>query len=646
MKRGLTNLPVIILSILVIITLSVIIYFIWFQDILDLDNPNDLENVTRMDQIDDAVRHGVDQPFCSDECSARGLKRCFGNGYKICGNYEEDSCYEWSSLRRCSSEEECNAGICVEIGEEPSQEETIRYDFDEIEILSASTFNITKTNRENTWADNLKGNSDKLTVTYSILNLKKDGEIIINEEFLKVEGQNGEKKFLHNSKSYDYDNTGNKIQERVFFWSAKQLIGDYVVKDKTLPVYSASLIREFDESGNVYSTLFSFSDEGLTVDENAEIYDWEIVEEEEQIFQPSEILYDISEKTEKPDQYYCSYDLSRNKVTIIIKENGVYDAPDLINKFDEYFTAVKIHLDINNVGVKKFGGSTIEELDNFIETLVKDEYVGYIILIGADLPITTSEDNLRYLVDLHTINNIYSYVERENTNCIDVAISIVVAPQTKENQKEFVSSVFSNFIDYHKNIGINEFSEDILIIEWDNNLDSSIGGAIGDDYHPDNFIDYNTIYFYPTIYILNSDFNTIREEMKNKHLILKYHVHGSADSLGLGLVTGNDSDISIENIYNDIQEVLDFYETNGQISLFVDNTACYQNFISRGSSEFCCWPQVWLKTKVWSMFMINGDPYHHRFERWLYNEKVIGKALRKTYHNQNFIFGDILGTFP
>ena len=50
---------------------------------------------------------------CSDSCSTSGIKQCSGSGYKTCGNYDSDSCLEWSSITSCSSGQTCSNGQCV-----------------------------------------------------------------------------------------------------------------------------------------------------------------------------------------------------------------------------------------------------------------------------------------------------------------------------------------------------------------------------------------------------------------------------------------------------------------------------------------------------------------------------------------------------
>ncbi|MCU0653393.1 MAG: hypothetical protein MUD10_03995, partial [Candidatus Pacebacteria bacterium] len=50
---------------------------------------------------------------CTDECSISGKRECSGNGYRTCGNYDSDSCKEWSTVTNCASDETCSNGSCV-----------------------------------------------------------------------------------------------------------------------------------------------------------------------------------------------------------------------------------------------------------------------------------------------------------------------------------------------------------------------------------------------------------------------------------------------------------------------------------------------------------------------------------------------------
>jgi len=49
---------------------------------------------------------------CSRECSIIGIKECFENGYRTCGNYDSDSCSEWSVVTNCPVGQLCSGGNC------------------------------------------------------------------------------------------------------------------------------------------------------------------------------------------------------------------------------------------------------------------------------------------------------------------------------------------------------------------------------------------------------------------------------------------------------------------------------------------------------------------------------------------------------
>lgn len=50
---------------------------------------------------------------CTDECTPSDSKQCSGNGYQTCGNYDIDSCLEWSSVTSCPSGYTCSNGVCA-----------------------------------------------------------------------------------------------------------------------------------------------------------------------------------------------------------------------------------------------------------------------------------------------------------------------------------------------------------------------------------------------------------------------------------------------------------------------------------------------------------------------------------------------------
>jgi hypothetical protein len=67
---------------------------------------------TTGDVIADALKLVYSNETCSDECSP-AVKTCSSlNAYKTCGNYDADSCLEWSAITNCPANNTCSNGIC------------------------------------------------------------------------------------------------------------------------------------------------------------------------------------------------------------------------------------------------------------------------------------------------------------------------------------------------------------------------------------------------------------------------------------------------------------------------------------------------------------------------------------------------------
>jgi hypothetical protein len=49
---------------------------------------------------------------CQSECDQAYIRRCFGNGYQICGNYDQDQCLEWGGINLCVDDHACETGVC------------------------------------------------------------------------------------------------------------------------------------------------------------------------------------------------------------------------------------------------------------------------------------------------------------------------------------------------------------------------------------------------------------------------------------------------------------------------------------------------------------------------------------------------------
>ena len=61
-----------------------------------------------------ACSNGICSTICANECSLIGVKQCNSpTDFKTCGNYDSDSCLEWSSATSCFSGQSCSGvGVC------------------------------------------------------------------------------------------------------------------------------------------------------------------------------------------------------------------------------------------------------------------------------------------------------------------------------------------------------------------------------------------------------------------------------------------------------------------------------------------------------------------------------------------------------
>ena len=55
---------------------------------------------------------GACSGVCTDECTTPGATMCGGAGVVACGEFDADSCYEWSSTLACPEGETCSSGVC------------------------------------------------------------------------------------------------------------------------------------------------------------------------------------------------------------------------------------------------------------------------------------------------------------------------------------------------------------------------------------------------------------------------------------------------------------------------------------------------------------------------------------------------------
>ena len=160
----------------------------------------------------------------------------------------------------------------------------IEYDFDEVNVLYAVQFeagpethqarsgNVQQDewySADQTWLKDIISDSNpNITVLFGAVELKNEGQVLQKEEFIKISGEKGSRRFLLNSASYDYyEGTNNLMRVYTLFWSAKILKGNKVIKDFTKPTDSVIFMRKLLPSGeatNFYLFFFTGDQETTT----------------------------------------------------------------------------------------------------------------------------------------------------------------------------------------------------------------------------------------------------------------------------------------------------------------------------------------------------------------------------------------------
>lgn len=320
----------------------------------------------------------------------------------------------------------------------------------------------------------------------------------------------------------------------------------------------------------------------------------------------------------------CEPEPGKNKVAIVMAEGGIYDTNTVSSQILEYYTAVKKDLDIENTGIKKFDGTTIGELDEFIDKLYMEENIAYVVLIGDDLPVAnvTKDDysNLAAIYEkLECVNR-----ERCFNACNDLAVSYILPPvfYSSSEKADFVLQVLETYSSYH-----NDFTAISSTYQR-----SALFITAKEAESPFERSDYDL----PTTTVYNSEQEKVRNELKKKHIVLKYGcVHGSATSVGLG--------VSRYGVQTTLEEYASFVEENGTPALFVQSGSCGGITIREDNTRYCCWPQIFMESGVWAYYAISGGGDQiSLMEKAFSKEETIGLAIRKNIVAQNLIFGDIL----
>ncbi len=80
----------------------------------NFDQDSCLEWGNSTDCSDQFCVNGRCESSCTDECSSSQARRCDGDGYQTCDDFDGDGCLEWGTTVSCNSGESCSNGFCAQ----------------------------------------------------------------------------------------------------------------------------------------------------------------------------------------------------------------------------------------------------------------------------------------------------------------------------------------------------------------------------------------------------------------------------------------------------------------------------------------------------------------------------------------------------
>lgn len=345
------------------------------------------------------------------------------------------------------------------------------------------------------------------------------------------------------------------------------------------------------------------------------------------------------------DQHFINP--AEGKLAIIVKENGIYDDPDIENQLYEFLLSVKNDLDLDNVGIQYFNGDSLDDLDNFVGSLYYHDDVRYIIMVGRNLA-WEGEDGWKQIDDRSIIDAFWAVNDRLHFRgpnhriegyplygIKDIAISWIIEPdvcysynsqdEIDEIKKEIILNIITTYTEYHNNFEntINDFKKSCLYV-YDK------------EFLPDFYEEYfNAGYQFDWTLVLNTEYDKVWNELSKKHLVFDYSIHGLRNMLSIK--NPNDKYLPFT-----VELYLNFIEKNGIPALFVDATACESEIfqgkcIPTDSGIIYCWPTVNICNGVWAYYSIGPCDATKAFST---TSPFLGYVLRN-YKTNTVVFGDI-----
>jgi len=366
----------------------------------------------------------------------------------------------------------------------------------------------------------------------------------------------------------------------------------------------------------------------------------------------SRYVCETDQKTGKQLDCRCISNPDKDKFTVIIAKGGIYDTDSTRQKLGAFLDSVKSDVGVENIGISYFEGSTIAELDGFIETLYRTKDVGYLIVIGGELDLMQKGNSALEALgtDLSLVGKEWNLPRDENgvrgidpdARCREVAVSWVLPPAayTEAEKAAFIGNVFDTYTGYHLNRGgvLSNFKDHYLQVQWENG-------------HAELGMNLSTVepgYAMDRVFVWNSEYGRVGSELGKKPYLLFYNVHGSPNMIGLGLNPNNESRTS-SAVYTTLEEFSQFAKENGAPALLVQPASCGSMVSQYGEGRkmgHCCWPQIMLESGVWAYYSLGGGGDEMaRAERAFSASPFFGYAIRNSPMGQYIFFGDITAHF-
>ncbi len=376
----------------------------------------------------------------------------------------------------------------------------------------------------------------------------------------------------------------------------------------------------------------------------------------------------------------CQPDASKDKVAFVIAKGGVFDTDRISAQVAKYYQAVKKDLGIEDAGIERFSGKSIDELDDFVDEVYLKDDVGYIILLGDDLPVAGFQWS--YVDGIAFPNASIEYIKTKlqcvNSDCNvpvplfsdtpeycpggpgckifgicnDVAISYILPPvnYSSEKKMDFVLKILETYTNYHENFNeiASRYQDTLFLIQsyYRSRERAESGGYVPNADRFDGYLGYDL----SLVTVFNNETQQVSDGLENKHKVLYLAVHGLSGIIEMGLHTTEGRYREGVTIETSLKDYSNFSRENGLPALFVESGACENYFVS--GSDYCCWPEAFMDSGVWAYysFATLATPFTSetavRMREHFSSEQTFGYAIRK-YAGRTPLsyFGDILAHF-